>query len=568
MCGSFRPRSASGSGRRSSNRCGRTGRAPGRAAGSPRSPTPWRQRSTWSGPRSPSTGNLHCDRPREAREEASCGGCRDGWIQDLRQAVRALRRSPGFTLVAVGTLGLALGANAGIFSVVDAVLLRPLPFPEPDRLVYIGGTAPGSDLPDEFDLSTEFFLQYQEQSKLLEGSAPYEDFTNTLRVGDRAERVRMAVSTRRPLSHPRRGAGPGPRADRRGRGPGRAAQLRLVESWFGGDTAVIGRVLLHRRGGADGHRRDGRRTSASRGTTSPSGSPMSIRPEDIEPGRFGMPLVGRMRPGVTMSDLERELGPLAQRLPERFGGSAGYAELIRKHRPVVRPLEEQLLGPRGRPDLDPVRVGGGRAAHRLRQRGQPVPGPRRAAAAGAGGPPRHRRRPVAALPRPDHRGAGRRRCSPARWRWSSPGSASRSTCGSCRPTSPASATSQVSWGTLLFTGVVSALAALLCGGAAGPARVGAEPRPAARRQPRVHRAPALGPRRPGGGADGARARAAHRIGAAVPELPGDAERGSRLRHARHLHLPDRARGRPPHRTPPRTPGSISRSWSGWRICRA
>ena len=75
---------------------------------------------------------------------------------------------------------------------MDAVLLRPLPFPEPNRLVYIGGTAPGSDLPSEFDLSLEFLLQYQEQSKLLEGIAPYADFTNTLRVGDRAERVRMA----------------------------------------------------------------------------------------------------------------------------------------------------------------------------------------------------------------------------------------------------------------------------------------------------------------------------------------------------------------------------------------
>jgi predicted permease len=68
-----------------------------------------------------------------------------------------------------------------------------------------------------------------------------------------------------------------------------------------------------------------------------------IRPEEIEPGQSEMPLVGRLRPGVDIDDLERELGPLAQRLPERFGGSPAYAELIRKHRPLVRPLEEQAV---------------------------------------------------------------------------------------------------------------------------------------------------------------------------------------------------------------------------------
>ena len=175
---------------------------------------------------------------------------RDGWIQDLRQAVRALRRSPGFTLVAVGTLGLALGANAGIFSIVDAVLLRPLPFPEPDRLVYIGGTAPGSDLPGEFDLPPEFFLQYQEQSKLLEGLSPYERLHQHA-AGGRPRRAGADGGLHRlALSHARRGARPGPRAGRRGRGPGRAAQPRPVDE------------LVRRR-----HRRDRTRPTTSAGSS-------------------------------------------------------------------------------------------------------------------------------------------------------------------------------------------------------------------------------------------------------------------------------------------------------------
>src|SRR6185312_8374038 len=199
--------------------------------------------------------------------------------------------------------GLALGANAGIFSIVDAVLLRPLPFPRPDRLVYIGGTAPGSDLPSEFDLPAEFFLQYRDQSKLLEGLAPYDDFTNTLRVGDRAERVRMAVST--PSLFPVLGVAPV-----LGRVPvpedeDRVALLSygLWRSWFGGDTAVIGRSYYI--GGTQ-------RTVI--GVMGPDFRfpvdgvtlwiPDVIRPDSIEPGGFGMPLVGRLRPGATIPDLE------------------------------------------------------------------------------------------------------------------------------------------------------------------------------------------------------------------------------------------------------------------------
>lgn len=115
--------------------------------------------------------------------------------RDLRHAWRSLLRTPGFLAACVGTLALAIGAVAGMFSVVHAVLLEPLPFPAPDRLVFLQGTAPGSDLRPRFNLGEEFYVHYKERSKLLAGIFAFGGGTSTFRAGDRVERISMAWPT-------------------------------------------------------------------------------------------------------------------------------------------------------------------------------------------------------------------------------------------------------------------------------------------------------------------------------------------------------------------------------------
>ncbi len=266
------------------------------------------------------------------------------WGKDLRHAARALRRSPGFTAVAVVSLGLAIGANAGMFSVVDTVLLNPLPYEDPDGLVFIAATAPGSDLEGEFGVSAEFYVHYLEESELLEDVSIFFSFTNTLRVDDRTERPRMSVVTTSTFDM----LGVAPIL---GRLPTTEDESRVIvishnlwTTWFASDPEVIGRVVYA--GGDD-------RTII--GVMGPDfwfprdgvllWIPQVIDPARIRTGRFGAPLMARLAPGVTHEQLVAELGILAQQLPDRFGGSANYARIIEKHQPVVRSLEEEVIGP-------------------------------------------------------------------------------------------------------------------------------------------------------------------------------------------------------------------------------
>ena len=110
------------------------------------------------------------------------------FLQDLRYALRMLAKSPGFTAVAILTLALGIGANTAIFSVVNAVLLRPLPYPEANRLVFLGEW---SEQIPEMSISMANFNDWRTQNKSFESMAAYQSDNVVLTGRGEPERLRL-----------------------------------------------------------------------------------------------------------------------------------------------------------------------------------------------------------------------------------------------------------------------------------------------------------------------------------------------------------------------------------------
>ena len=131
-------------------------------------------------------------RVREACREVKGGGVMEALVQDVRFGGRALRKNWGFTAAAVVTLALGIGANSAIFSFVNAVLLRPLPVAEPDRLVYVfGGTRTGpysvSSYPD--------YLDYRDKNGVFSDLIAYSPITLSLNSDDQPDVISGLIVT-------------------------------------------------------------------------------------------------------------------------------------------------------------------------------------------------------------------------------------------------------------------------------------------------------------------------------------------------------------------------------------
>ena len=112
--------------------------------------------------------------------------------QDVRYAVRTLRKSPGFTAVLVLTLGLGIGATTAIFSVLDGVLLRPFPYADIDRIMILGETTRAGQ---PMSVAWPNFQDWRDQNEVFEAFGIYRGTTLNLTGGDQAERLNGSLAS-------------------------------------------------------------------------------------------------------------------------------------------------------------------------------------------------------------------------------------------------------------------------------------------------------------------------------------------------------------------------------------
>jgi predicted permease len=262
--------------------------------------------------------------------------------------VRELWQRPGFLLVAVITLGVGIGANAAIFSVVDAVLIRPLPYPDSDRLVAVWGTAPGLKM-TRIAQSDGIYVLFRKENRVLAEMGIYQEGAVTLTGQSAPERVGVAGVTASVFSVLRVPPARGRTLQEADEKPGapRVAVLSdgLWRRRFGGDPAAVGGTLR-----VDGVERQIVGVMPA-GFRFPAADdelwiPITIDPARLRPTDFNYTAIGRLGRGVETARATRELTALIWRIPEVYGEkdlSRGMIESAHLGVSVV-PLRDEVVG--------------------------------------------------------------------------------------------------------------------------------------------------------------------------------------------------------------------------------
>ncbi|HEY3383341.1 MAG TPA: ABC transporter permease [Vicinamibacterales bacterium] len=271
----------------------------------------------------------------------------------LGRMLRRLLRTPLFTVVALLTLGVGIGANAALFSVVYGVLLKPLPFNEPDRLVGVWHTAPGMSA-DLMQQGPAFYLTYRDENRTFEQIGLWADRAASVTGAGDPERVQTLMVTDGTLQAVRVKPAMGRIFDRADDTPGSPERIILTFAYwqrkFGGDRSIVGRPLT-----IDGRPRE------VIGVLPPSFKflrsnpailiPLQFNRAEVFIGNFAYQGVARLKPGVTLEQANADIARMIPLVVERFPLPNGFTrKMLDEVRlgPNVRPLSIDVVGDVGR----------------------------------------------------------------------------------------------------------------------------------------------------------------------------------------------------------------------------
>ena len=280
-------------------------------------------------------------------------------IKEIQFALRGLLKRPAFTAIAVLTLALGIGANTAIFSVVNAVLLRPLPLKDPDRLMTFWHSAPAKGL-RHLDLNDALFAYYRERTHTFESLAAYEGGEVALTGNGDPEVVPAAAITFNYFNvlgrEPLHGRAFTAQEDTPGNNNVAILSYSLWQRRFGGNPNVVGQSISL----------DSNPTTIV-GIMPPdfdfpdpaerpanSGHVQLWMPKGLDPhdaNSWNLLPVGRLRPGATQDDAQKEITALYHSFTGEYGVRPGTSDLGATETTTLLPLQQHIVGEVRRPLL-------------------------------------------------------------------------------------------------------------------------------------------------------------------------------------------------------------------------
>jgi len=280
----------------------------------------------------------------------------ENFIQDTRYGLRMLAKNPGFTAVAMLTLALGIGANTAVFSLVDTILLRPLPYRNPEELVLVSETVPQMGGDTEVGMAAGEYLDYRDRNRSFAQAAAYETAGFNLTGEGTPLRVNAAAVTASVFQllgvRPRLGRTFMADEERLGSTPVAVLSYSLWQNHYGADRRILDKTI-----------KLDEKPYVVVGVMPASfqfpfdGAPLSERadlwvPEIFTPDRvqdrlreFGVGFIGRLKPGVSEQQAQADVSKIAAEFMQQYGYSgtihvvphvnrfAAYA--VQKARPLL-----------------------------------------------------------------------------------------------------------------------------------------------------------------------------------------------------------------------------------------